>query len=56
MSLTIEQMRGKLLEWNPSWNVAKFTDEQIKAIYKKERIETLNSILDRYISNGGRVR
>lgn len=48
MSLTIEQMRGKLLEWNPSWNVTKFTDEQVVAIYIKERDDIVNSIIQAY--------
>jgi hypothetical protein len=48
MSMTIDQMRGKLLEWNPSWNVDKFTDEQIVVIYNKERSAIVNSIFDSY--------
>lgn len=35
--MTNEQMKDKLLEWNPSWNVGRFTDRQIAVIYNKER-------------------
>ncbi len=46
--MTIEQMRSKLLEWNPSWNVEKFTNVQIVAIYNKERNKIVQTILEKY--------
>jgi hypothetical protein len=49
--MTIEQMRGKLLEWNPSWNVDKFTDEQVAAIYSKERNNIVSAILKAHLQS-----
>lgn len=46
--MTIEQMKDKLLEWNPSWNLDRFTDQQIIAIYNKERNKIVQAILERY--------
>lgn len=46
--MTIEQMKTKLLEWNPLWDVDKFTDQQIVAIYNKERNKIVQAILERY--------
>lgn len=46
--MSIEQMRNKLLEWNPEWNVFRFTDEQIAIIYTKERNKVLDEIFKRF--------
>jgi hypothetical protein len=39
-------MKHKLLEWNPTWNLSRFTDQQIVAIYNKERDKTVQMILE----------
>lgn len=46
--MTVDQMREKLLEWNPQWNVWRLTDQQVIVIYNKERIITVNAILEKY--------
>lgn len=46
--MSIDQMRDKLLEWNPRWNVNRLTDEQVMAIYSKERKEIVNELLEKY--------
>jgi hypothetical protein len=48
MSMTVDEMRKKLLDWNPSWNVDKFTDPQIVAIYNKERDAIVSALLKAY--------
>jgi hypothetical protein len=48
MSLTIEQMREKLLEWNPLWNVGRLMDEQVIIIYNKERSAIVKKLLEKY--------
>lgn len=46
--MTIQQMREKLKEWHPSWNVDKFTDQQVAAVYAKERSAIVQSIIEKY--------
>jgi hypothetical protein len=46
--MTIGQMRDKLLEWNPLWNIDKFTDKQIVIIYNKERNRIVQAIFENY--------
>jgi hypothetical protein len=45
MAMTTEEMKVKLIEWNPSWNVDRFTDQQISAIYNKERNRILAIVM-----------
>lgn len=45
-------MVGKLLEWNPKWNettVLGWKLPQLKEVYKKESIKTVEMILASYI-------
>lgn len=44
--MTVEQMREKLLEWNPLWNVERLTDQQVIVVYKKERKITFDKLLE----------
>lgn len=46
--MSVEQMRNRLLEWYPKWNVNKFTDEQIVSIYNKERNKIVDQIVRSY--------
>lgn len=49
MRLSREYMVGKLLEWNPRWNldtVEGWSNDQLTAIYEKERLKTVQMILE----------
>lgn len=46
--VTAEYMRDKLREWHPTWNIDKFLDNEIAAIYQKERAKTVEMIIESY--------
>jgi hypothetical protein len=49
--LSPEDMRNNLIAWNPNWNettVFGYANEQLVAIYKKERTKTMEFINEKY--------
>lgn len=49
MMVSQEYMREKLALWHPSWNVERFSDAQVKAIYTKETIAMVRR-MEKYYS------
>lgn len=49
--VSVEHMREKLSQWNPSWNINRFTDQQLMAIYNKETIRMAEAITKMYSEN-----